>query len=76
MIERQFVNTSSHMVQEVLNSIDDYKMGSLRAMAQEPVQNALDAKRHGQQKVEVEYRLVRREIVDVENCHLLTVSDS
>ena len=75
MIERQFVNTSSHMVQEVLNIIDDYKMGSLRALAQEPVQNALDAKRQGQARVEVEYRLLRRTLPTGDRCYLLTVTD-
>ncbi len=33
MNNEQFTNTSSHMVQEVKNIIDGYKMGSLRALA-------------------------------------------
>ena len=71
----QFTNTSSHMVQEVVNIIDAYKMGALRALAQEPVQNALDAVRPGQKTVAVEYRLLRRVSIAGEICHLLTVTD-
>ena len=76
MNRQQFINTSSHMVQEVQNIIDDYKMGSLRALAQEPVQNALDARRNGKKQVEVEYRVLRRETDVGETCHLLTVTDA
>lgn len=76
MSSRRFINTSSHMVQEVQNIIDDYKMGSLRALAQEPVQNALDARRSGKKQVEVEYRVLRRETEAGEKCHLLTVTDT
>ncbi len=72
----QFTNTSSHMVQEVINIIDGYKMGALRALAQEPVQNALDAVRRGCKTVEVEYRLLRRVSDSGESCFLLTVTDS
>ncbi|MDE2777810.1 MAG: hypothetical protein OXI77_17935 [Chloroflexota bacterium] len=71
----KFTNTSSHMVQEVTNIIDGYKMGSMRALAQEPVQNALDAVREGCSTVEVEYRLLRRRDDDGKPCFLLTVSD-
>lgn len=76
MNRRQFINTSSHMVQEVQNIIDDYKMGALRALAQEPVQNALDARQSGKKQVEVEYRVLRRETESGEACHLLTVTDA
>lgn len=72
----QFTNTSSHMVQEVTNIIDGYKMGSMRALAQEPVQNAMDAKREGKRSVAVEYRLLQRKNVAGDPCFLLTVSDS
>lgn len=72
----QFVNTSSNMVQHVRNIVEGYKMGSLRALAQEPVQNALDAVREGQKKVEVEYRLLQRYTDAGSPCYLLTVTDS
>lgn len=72
----KFTNTSSHMVQEVTNIIDGYKMGSLRALAQEPVQNSIDAVRKGRRRVDVEYRLLRRKTNSGEPCFLLTVTDS
>ena len=75
MSEGNFANTSNHMVQEVKNIIQGYKMGSLRALAQEPVQNALDAVRKGRKMVEVEYRLLRRLTSSSETCYLLTVTD-
>lgn len=72
----QFSNTSTNMVQAVSNIINGYKMGALRALAQEPVQNALDAKRSGSQKVVVEYRLLRRKKTTGEACYLLTITDT
>jgi len=72
----QFANTSTNMAQVVSSIIDGYRMGALRALAQEPVQNALDAKRDGQGRVAVEYRLLRREMPDGRGCYLLTVTDT
>ena len=72
----RLTNTSSNMVQEVKNIVDGYIMGSFRALAQEPVQNALDAVREGQNKVEVEYRLMRRRTASRKPCYLLTVADT
>ena len=73
MSERQLVNTSTNMVQGVKNAIDAYKMGPVRALAQEPVQNALDARCSG--KVKVEYRLLLRQ-GEAGCCYMLTVTDS
>ena len=75
MTSGRFANTSSHMVQEVTNIIDGYKMGPLRALAQEPVQNAMDAMRKGEGTVTVEYRLLHRKTVASGLCYVLTVSD-
>ena len=72
----QFTNTAVNMVQVVTNIIEGYGMGSMRALAQEPVQNALDAVRDGQGTVKVEYRLLWRETPDGRGCHLLTVTDT
>ena len=74
--EGQFTNTSTNMVQGVLNIVNGYNMGSFRALAQEPVQNALDAVREGHNRVEVEYRLLRRHTVARKPCYLLTVTDT
>ena len=51
-----------------------YGDGEIRALAQEPVQNAKDAC-HKDQTVHVEYRLVRRMTNEGMPCALLTVSD-
>ena len=68
----QFVPTVTNMVTLVENIIQGYRMGPIRALAQEPVQNSKDAAR-GQ--VQVEYRLHKRFSEDGAECHLLTVAD-
>ncbi len=69
----EFANTSINMVQMVDNIIRGYAMGPIRALAQEPVQNARDA--HNARTVCVTYRLLRRQTVDGKSCFVLTVSD-
>ena len=76
MNDGQFANTSSNMAQTVLNIVEGYKMGAFRALAQEPVQNAMDAVRKGRKIVTVEYRLLRRRDAIGNPCFLLTVTDS
>lgn len=76
MNAREFANTSSNMAQAVRNIVEAYKMGAMRALAQEPVQNALDALRPGKKTVEVEYRLLQRRTSAGETCFLLTVTDT
>ena len=68
----QFVPTVTNMVTLVQNIIQGYRMGSIRALAQEPVQNSKDAAR-GQ--VQVEYRLHKRSSADGTEWHMLTVTD-
>lgn len=75
MTEFHYQNTSTNMVQAVRNIIDGYGMGSIRALAQEPVQNAKDAGVPGN-VVQVEYRLIQRHSLDGTPCYLLTVTDS
>ena len=70
----QLVSTPSNMVSTVRNIIEGYQMGPLRALAQEPVQNALDEK--VAPKVRVEYRLHKRSTPEGIPYHLLTVTDS
>ncbi len=69
----EFANTSINMVQVVDNIIRGYAMGPIRALAQEPVQNARDA--HNSKTVHVTYRLLRRRTDDDKRCFMLTVSD-
>lgn len=68
------VSTPSNMVTSVRNAIESYQMGPLRALAQEPVQNALDEKSAPQ--VRVEYQLHVRSAPDGTPYYLLTITDS
>ena len=68
------VSTPSNMVTSVRNAIESYQMGPLRALAQEPVQNALDEKSAPQ--VRVEYQLHTRSAPDGTAYYLLTITDS
>lgn len=70
----QFVPTVTNMVASVRNIIDGYVMGSMRALAQEPVQNSKDAAPRGH--AHVEYRLHRRRATNGSYFHLLTITDS
>ena len=70
----QFVPTVTNMVTIVRNIIEGYGMGSLRALAQEPVQNSKDAAPRG--RARVEYRLHRRQSGDGTDVYMLTVTDS
>ena len=69
----QFVDTPTDMVRVVQNAIEGYAMGAVRALAQEPVQNALDAAVG--RRVHVAYRLLQRQNRSGEHCRLLTVTD-
>ena len=71
-----YAPTATDMVRQIQSIIQSYgDNGPIRALAQEPVQNSLDAK-HDIPTVRVEYRLYRRESRDGETYHLLTVTDS
>lgn len=75
MSNPSFTNTSINMVQLVRNTIEKYS-SEIRALAQEPVQNSIDAARSKKSTVNVEYRLLRRKTFEGDNCFLLTVTDS
>ena len=68
----QFVPTVTNMVTIVQNIIEGYRMGAIRALAQEPVQNSKDAAR-GQARIE--YRLHKRTSADGTDNYMLTVTD-
>ena len=73
--QRRYTAPPSNMVQEVRNIIEGYSMGPLRALAQDPVQNSLDARRFGADVVGVSYQLHSRSRSDVDTM-LLTVTDT
>ena len=65
-----------NMVQDVRNIVGGYKMGPLRALAQDPVQNSYDARRQGIiEPVRVEYHLHERRLDSGDTMFLLTVRD-
>lgn len=68
--------TASDMVRQIQSNIQSYgDNGPIRALAQEPVQNSLDA-RYNSPIVRVEYRLHERRDSDGRPYFLLTVTDS
>ena len=70
-----FVPTATNMVALVRNIIQGYRMGSVRALAQEPVQNSKDAAaKRG--VAHVEYRLHQRTSSNGGDIYILTVTDS
>jgi hypothetical protein len=71
-----YVSPPIDMVQVVRNIIEGYKMGPIRALAQDPVQNAYDARRKGAVgPVGVEYRLFLRKLPSGRLMRLLTITD-
>jgi hypothetical protein len=73
---QSFRATPRNMVQEVTNIVEGYRMGPLRALAQDPPQNSYDARRSGVRgPVEVAYRLYERQFPSGDTMHLLTVTD-
>ncbi len=68
--------TPRNMVQEIRNIVEGYKMGALRALAQDPVQNSHDARRPGLSgPVLVDYHVFTRQLQSGETMYLLTVTD-
>lgn len=64
------------MVQQVKNIIDNYRMGEMRALAQDPIQNAMDARRlNANGPVEVRYQVVKRQTSEGKSIHLLSITD-
>ena len=75
MTERSARAAADNNVQDVISAIDNYTCGPVRALAQDPPQNSLDARRGGQ-KVQVVYQVVRRQL-DIDNeITILTITDS
>ncbi len=73
--ERQLVPVTDNSIQDVVNTIDNYQYGSIRALAQDPPQNSFDARHQGQQ-VRVSYQLLLRVDAKGNIVRLLTVTDT
>ena len=76
MNDHHYAHTVSVAGQQIKSVIDAYAMGPIRALAQEPVQNAIDAARSRNTKVRIEYRLLLRQTSAGAPCNILTVTDS
>ena len=73
----RYTTPPRNMVQEVRNIVEGYDMGPLRALAQDPVQNAYDARRPGADgPVRIEYQLHERSQHSGMPMFLLSVKDS
>jgi len=73
---QEFHSPPRNMVQEVRNIIEGYKMGPLRALAQDPVQNSYDAGHPNRTSaIGVEYQLHRRDFEGNQKINLLTITD-
>lgn len=76
MTERTARRAADNNVADVVNTIEAYGCGSIRALAQDPPQNALDARRNKGTIVHVIYRLFERSISDGEKMNILAITDS
>lgn len=69
------VPVTDNSIQDVVNTIDNYQYGSIRALAQDPPQNSFDARHKGQQ-VRVSYQLLLRAEANGNTVRLLTITDT
>lgn len=76
MTERMARRAADNNVADVVNTIEGYSCGPIRALAQDPPQNALDARRNRGEIVHVTYRLFERNVSDGEKMNILTITDS
>lgn len=76
MTERKARRAADNNVADVVNTIEAYSCGPIRALAQDPPQNALDARRNKGEIVQVVYRLFERSLSDGEKMNILTITDS
>ncbi len=74
MTERTARAAADNNVQDVISAIDNYTCGPIRALAQDPPQNSLDARRDGQ-KVFVAYQVVSRQLGNGNAIQLMTITD-
>lgn len=76
MTERTARRAADNNVADVVNTIEAYSCGPIRALAQDPPQNALDARRNRGEIVHVTYRLFERSVSDGAKMNILTITDS
>lgn len=74
MTERTARAAADNNVQDVISAIDNYTCGPIRALAQDPPQNAVDARRDGQ-TVHVAYQVMLRRADNGNQTKMMTITD-
>lgn len=74
MTERTARAAADNNVQDVISAIDNYTCGPIRALAQDPPQNSVDARKDGQ-KVHVAYQVLRRRLDNGDEMTIMTITD-
>ena len=74
MAEHKARATADNNVQDVISAIDNYTCGPIRALAQDPPQNSLDARRQGQ-IVHVSYQVMPRLTENGDEMKIMTITD-
>lgn len=74
MTERTPRAAADNNVQDVISAIDNYTCGPIRALAQDPPQNSVDARRDGQ-TVHVAYQVLRRHAENGDQIKIMTITD-
>lgn len=76
MTRREARRAADNNVEDVISTIEAYDCGSIRALAQDPPQNSLDARINKREPVHVTYRLLERSTSDRKKINILTITDS
>lgn len=74
MTERTARAAADNNVQDVISAIDNYTCGPIRALAQDPPQNSVDARRDGQ-AVHVAYKVLSRHTENGDEIKIMTITD-
>ena len=74
MAERAARAAADNNVQDVISAIDNYTCGPIRALAQDPPQNSVDARRDGQ-TVHVAYQILVRYADNGDEVKIMTITD-
>ena len=74
MAERAARAAADNNVQDVISAIDNYTCGTIRALAQDPPQNSLDARKDGQ-AVHVAYQVLLRRAESGDQLRIMTITD-
>ena len=74
MADRTARAAADNNVQDVISAIDNYTCGPIRALAQDPPQNSVDARKDGQ-TVHVAYQVLRRHLENGDEMVIMTITD-